>query len=718
MVNFPPEVCRPAAAKGRLYYVNSGRPDGPFLYYIYNDGSTDLRGTEKRRFGRGGGWFGCSFGRAYLAGSPDGKWVYAVGGVHGSGRLTQVVFRGAADGDDNGEVFAGTLGEPGSDNAHLNSPCSVDCDAQGRVYICDSLNQRVQVLSSGGKYAGTLKVERPVWVGVHRKTGAVYVVHRGTVRGKSVNRVTKFSPFPEMREIARFDGAVPPDEYSRFYLGKDFVGALDSWSARPRLWMGGGPYSVSIWEERGGSLEKISDFRREAKKEAGSNYMGPWSGTIRRNVTCDPLRGHVYYYASSGRSAMVFDIGTGRLLREMRFSGQTDDIAFGKRGYVHEHFYPTYQGGVGRFDPDRAAPIHVHGRSKDLKHVPFVRPPEVPYDYGVVSQSEDLTGVLPTKDPPHRQKFKDGIGVNMRGDIAVILDFYYQPKGFDLSEWGALGTFRKANLRRHEMAKRLFLEASKRGEEMYYIRSLPGIPLRGATIWTFDRSGELRQDCAVIAGGIVNGVQIDEDGKLYFAVNRPRLYEEKPFLAGKAGIIGSTDPKKRALDPFTGTFIKSRAKNVRMLLKKGSRIPLEQPPARPLEVSGYYYEGGPCWVEGAKWFYAGASPIIRIDPCRCPQMRSSTDWYKRSFVPEAYRHSIGVLDTNGNLIMHIGTYGNLDSGNGPKSAIPVGGDGIGVTYLEYLSATDDYLCFQDNTERLVVLRLEYHAEETVAVRAN
>jgi hypothetical protein len=53
-------------------------------------------------------------------------------------------------------------------------------------------------------------------------------------------------------------------------------------------------------------------------------------------------------------------------------------------------------------------------------------------------------------------------------------------------------------------------------------------------------------------------------------------------------------------------------------------------------------------------------------------MRSGLDWYKRSFVPEAYRHSIEVLDTNGNVVVHIGRYGNLDSCDGPKSRISVG----------------------------------------------
>jgi hypothetical protein len=82
-------------------------------------------------------------------------------------------------------------------------------------------------------------------------------------------------------------------------------------------------------------------------------------------------------------------------------------------------------------------------------------------------------------------------------------------------------------------------------------------------------------------------------------------------------------------------------------------------------------------------------------------MRACLDWYKRSFVPEMYRHSIGILDTNGNLICHVGQYGNLDD------------KGIVMTRGAYVSATDNYMVVADWGRRLIVARLNYHAEETV-----
>jgi hypothetical protein len=85
------------------------------------------------------------------------------------------------------------------------------------------------------------------------------------------------------------------------------------------------------------------------------------------------------------------------------------------------------------------------------------------------------------------------------------------------------------------------------------------------------------------------------------------------------------------------------------------------------------------------------------------------------YVPESYRHSIGILDTNGNLIMHLGRYANFDSAPGGKDGCKPGGTDIGLTVVRYIGGTDNYLAFEDYGERLVVLKLNYHAEETVGI---
>ena len=87
----------------------------------------------------------------------------------------------------------------------------------------------------------------------------------------------------------------------------------------------------------------------------------------------------------------------------------------------------------------------------------------------------------------------------------------------------------------------------------------------------------------------------------------------------------------------------------------------------------------------------------------------------RAYVPEMYRHAIGIVDTNGNLIMHLGRYGNFDTVPGGKDGCKPGSDDIRFTAPRYVGGTDNYLAIPDWGEKIVVLKLAYHAEETVGI---
>jgi hypothetical protein len=259
-------------------------------------------------------------------------------------------------------------------------------------------------------------------------------------------------------------------------------------------------------------------------------------------------------------------------------------------------------------------------------------------------------------------------------------------------------------------------ERQKRGEEVYSVPRRPGIPLAGATIWAYDRTGQIRPGPAVIAGGTMRGVQIDEDGAVYFVQLHGRLFDGKPFLHNRGSTIGASQPISPAnRTPLTGTLLKTKEKQSRFLLK-GPVIPMEPPPARPTELVPWgpfgYAEmgGGEAWADGFEWAYAGVSPCVPAG-CTCPSLRLHLDWYKRTYVPEAYRHSLAILDTNGNLIMHLGRYGNLDDALRMKPGSP----DIAMTLPRFISGTDNYLAFDDWGERLAVLKLNYHAEETAAI---
>ncbi|MBA4389092.1 MAG: hypothetical protein C0404_14010, partial [Verrucomicrobia bacterium] len=446
-----------------------------------------------------------------------------------------------------------------------------------------------------------------------------------------------------------------------------------------------------------------------------------WSndGATDGRVSCDPVREQVMY-----KNTFVFDLKTGKMLSRPTMPNVTDDVAYDKRGYLHVHLNPGFSiPAVVRLNPSaQIANVHESKNGSSFR--------EVPYDYGegkIGPYNAVWLGALPVRDQPGAKFFQDGIGVNMRGDVAENCNIYYVPKmeelGVAMARAGIdaqlkLGQYVDGN--QASRFERHIAELKKRGEEIYSIPRQPGYALCGGTIWTFNASGELRKELAVNAGGsaggagMVNGPAIDDEYAVYFVNNRPRVIpnSNSAFLAGHGGVFGVPNDQSKSepytMDPFTGTLIKTKPDTFCNFVSENAPIPLEDPPKRTKDVAGG-------WFEGAEWLYAGASPIVP-GGCSCPTQRLHLDWYKRTYVPEAYRHSIGVLDTAGNLILHVGRYGNWDSWSGPNSKIPVGGDGIGIYIARFISGTDNYLVFDDKGERLVVLKLNYHAEETVEIK--
>ncbi|MBA4386943.1 MAG: hypothetical protein C0404_03115 [Verrucomicrobia bacterium] len=647
---------------------------------------------------------------------PDGKCLYFVGVSIRDGGVAPCVYRMDLEGKLEAKPWVGNPNEPGTADNRLNRPLGIACDGQGRVYVADNSNGRLQVFSPDSKLYKSIPIDRPMYVCVHHKTGAIYIQHDTRVEGKTVRRTSKLASVDKPDVVGYVDGPFG-------------AMALDMWSDKPRLWfsnttpadmglLGDGSAelgnNVTAWEDDGKSFKKIVDFDEIARKEDGKFHSGRWGGSgLGQKVACDPTRETVMV-----DNRRLFDLKTGLFVTDVKIPAYSyDDVAFDKRGYMHVHLNPGFDGnpGVLRVDPGRAKPT-----DKSLQYWP-----ETPYDYGIElpgAYSEPRKGVLPCRDQPGAKYFQDGVGVNMRGEVATDSNIYYVPKFDDLAKdfiadlRGALPPGAGGRFPSYTAYSRQMEDKLKKGEEVYSIHKEPGVLLAGATIWTFKRNGEVQDACAVTAGGLINGAMIDEDGGLYFVLGlngRTRMKNGRAFLEGAAGHFGS--PAK--LNPFTGTMVKSKPSGVKVLWSE-SPIKLEPLPQRPADIGGFGStdtQGTRAWVEGAEWLYAGASPTIS-GGCSCPTQRLHVDWFKRVYVPEQYRHSIGILDTRGNLLLHVGQYGNFDSGEGAKSRIPVGGDGIAMSAVRFVSSTDNYMVFDDGGERLTVLKLNYHAEASAPVK--
>lgn len=562
-------------------------------------------------------------------------------------------------------------------------------------------------------------------VRIRQKAGAIYAQHRGSVQGRSVARITKFTSFDK-----------PMAEY--FIDGYESCAmVVDSWSPVTRIWIGGGIHRQGSWisalyenrgsgivvlEDDGKSIRKLVSFDEEWQKTAGdAKVLGVWSASVFDHVYCDPVREQLYYKVFRS-PAHVFDLNTGNYLKTIHFHTPMNDIAFCKRGYMHCHMDPGFGiPGVVRLDPSQQYTYHA------VAQAPREMYKEVPYDYGVETDKPrafNWKGAIPVKDQPGAKYFQDGFGVNMRGEPAVESNIYYVPK-MEEAGW-SLGNAGHILMRERGQCTgpdgyteflKLVQEKQKRGEEVYSIRRQPGIPLSGATVWKYKGTGELDTELAVIAGGVIAGTHIDEDGDVYFVTLRSRMFNGKSFLYNCGSTIGSKEPISRYnAHPMTSTLIKSKDRQVRFIEKKAA-IPVEPLPERLTDLVSHGPFGPPqlgsgeCWVEGAAWMYAGVSPAVP-QGCTCPATRFHLDWFKRSYVPEQYRHSIGIVDTNGNLIMHLGRYGNHDDALRVQS----GSTDIPLTMPRFIGGTDNYLAFDDWGERITVLKLIYHTEDTISLQ--
>ena len=124
-------------------------------------------------------------------------------------------------------------------------------------------------------------------------------------------------------------------------------------------------------------------------------------------------------------------------------------------------------------------------------------------------------------------------------------------------------------------------------------------------------------------------------------------------------------------------------------------------------------------MENAEWFYGG----VGFNPggCICWNSRFDLDYFARSFAPEPLRFSVAVLDSNGNLILRIGKYGNVDDGSplirsrGPARTRSVGDDEVALAYACYVAThTDRRLFIADaGNARIASVRLDYHVTERV-----
>jgi len=702
-----------------------------YLNRLASDGSTGglpLKGPKTGHYakwdtygGQGGGKE--VIGPTSLAFSPDGKWVYMTGHVwtmtYGGGNCLHGVLKVPYEGGGEAQLFAGRMSEGGhgTDNAHFRVPTSVSCDRQGRVYVSDFMNDRVQVFRPDGTLLTSLPVNKPAQVAVHQRNDEIYVFSWPVIGiSNSILKETEFHAKdlkPTLTVLGPLENPKPPrvtplptrgsGHVGLFARGELFEGELDSWTDPPTLWIVGskrGVTRVDVQYWGSGVMEKSNMdpwmdsgilllVEKDGKWVAKKDFAQDARQTVARVAPPAFSRQRLYVNPRNRKLYVGEDLGFGKSFKEL----VEIDPETGKCGPVALPFdaediaFDTY--GLAYLRTDT---LVARYNAETWR--------EVPWDYGEERDKVTFKGHSDGKAAPVVSGLgipgsrpvcwnQGGMYVSPKGHLVVSCCSFNPPPKRARGEEGAWERMKNSG-----------------GGKPYTPRIFPG-RVRWQEVHIWDRHGKLLYEDAVPGLHILKGIAIDQEDNIYVEAGATRICDGKPYFNTLSNTLMKFPPKG-------GKVVSSSGGEVR--LGEGDR------PARDPDILGGPL--GRAWVEGAEWFYGGIgyggfnSGAARIGGgCACWNSRFALDFFGRSFAPEVDHYSVAALDPSGNLILRIGKYGNADS-SGPAGRVPLGGDEVGLFHACFLAShTDRRLFIADaGNARVVSVRLDYHVSERVALR--
>jgi hypothetical protein len=651
--------------------------------------------------------------------SPDGKTLYLAGFAwdRGHGRGSHAWMHGVGKVDlltgETMELFAGEF-KPGAKHGgtgkgEFRSPSSVACDREGRVYVADHFNNRVQVFDPAGTHLKSIAVTRPSEVCVDQKTGHIYVfswVYGGEFyKGDKVEATLQhLGPFDKPDLIAEhplpmrggYSGQV--GSASR-HAGFQFRAAVDPWGrgpAGPTFWMVlGAPGYTSLMSRQDATMPALGSKKRRASRWGNSalvllresvdrlvevgDFGRRASRALPRLTVPTYWRQRLFVRPPTGNLYVLLNDDNHRLTRVDPETGEagmvkipfaTEDLAFDLEGRAYLRTFRA----VARYDPEGWR--------------------EIPFDYGEARPKVGLgwgrhSARVIAALPIHTGSIwhQGGIWVSPKGHVVVA---YYNKKMIS------------GNMKRTAELANIVEGWKPRLPHMFPGRA------GAAIVRVWDRYGKVVYGDAAPGLGVVDGVAMDKDDNLYALVAGTRMFG-----------------KERYWDYMTGTLVKLKPST--RIRSSHARIKMRDLPERPPDTT----DGGlrKAWYEGAEWFYGGLGFTGKdgshaAGGCACWNARFAHDYFSRSFVPETQHYSVAALDTAGNLILRIGRYGNVDDGvplarDEAKPALParhsIGGDEVAFFYPIYLATHTDRRLFvaDPGNSRVVGIKLSYHTTRKV-----
>jgi hypothetical protein len=643
--------------------------------------------------------------------SPDGKWLYMTGPYRNIQQAfaampmrptwTHAVYRMEYAGTEPPQQWLGT-GKAGKGENEFHCPSSVCVDAKGRVYIADNHNDRVRIFAPDGKLIKNLSVKAPAVVQIHHKTQELYVFGwtmamgggsgGGGVPYRAPADLYIFDPFQS--DKPKLQTPIPLWGYSGQSYGlinssngytdeMPYRATLNSYTDPATIWM-----VTGYLGHRNAQDARAENFQRYQIKDGKFALLETWNDeVIKETIKWHPPGVYVQKLLVDPRNGMLYSTEgyvSGELIRvdpdsgkvsALRLPYEANEIAFDNSG----HLYLRCDRLIGRFMVD------------GLREVPFDYGEERHAKWSSFTRGKSLISaiVLPGNRSVNWQE--SGMWVNPKGEIAVSA-VNSAPRGKRVL--GSSGRPQAV-----EMASMKYVPEVFPGRRRY------------SEIHLFDKHGKpIGMDIAGQGSPEGTATLIDTRGDIYFHANKHRVYNGKPF------------------EPLTGSLIKFKRGKGRFISTRGEiALSKERTPDGPQQISGY-------WIEDAEWIYPAAGFSRQNAPCTCWLSNVSIDLLNRCFIPQYVRGQVAVLDTNGNLILQIGRYGNVDDGNplvedqrfrteppraiGPSAGSGQAGDEVALMYPNYVAAHSDRRLFISDTGngRILSVKLDYHADERVALK--
>jgi DNA-binding beta-propeller fold protein YncE len=665
-------------------------------------------------------------GPSSIALSPDGKTLYLTGYLWRTGSWRRVpgcehaVLKMNYEADAAPKVFLGDRKKHGADNAHFRVPTSVTCDAQGRVYVTDHINDRIQVFSAAGKHLKTIKTTRPAKVCVHRKTGEIWAFSYPVVgvpydiirkygynARKFKSTVTRFSAMPAARKISGEPFPLGPGDSAGFEAtGHVYHVELDSWAKEPTVWVVGRKHHA-----RGAEFGFSGHYNKadidpnlwKAGVRLQRKVKGAWKVVdafgdrcVKDVVRPTPPRHNIQRLYTNPK--------TGKLYVAEADSGPTgkasnDWLEINPRSGRIKIVRLPFNAMEGAFDLNGL--VYLRNTDHIIRYTfPAFR--EVPWDYGVERArlgndggingrtTSVISGLkMPTTSPVCYHQ--GGIYVSPRGSVIASCAYRYV----------GISSGRLSNKKVHS-------------KDVYKPSLFPGRIVNSTSpcIHVWDKHGQLKYEDALPGAGQCDGVALDRDDNIYVMTAPSRFFG-----------------KKRYFNHMSETIIKVRPKKTKIVSSGRSplRLTAGDKPKRAPDL--WSTRHGQAWADGAEWFYggvgfAGFNMIGHGGGCACWFSRFTLDYFARSIAPEPLQCRVAVIDSAGNLITRIGRYGNVQDGKpmiakgGPAVTRSIGGDEVSLVYACFVGThTDRRIFISDHgNARILSVKLDYHASETLNLK--